>query len=81
MKRGFMRTNILLDDKLITRAQKLTGIKTKRELVHEALRLIILVSEQANVRSFRGKMAWIGNLDEQRRSRVSINHPLKISHD
>lgn len=76
-----MRTNILLDDKLITRAQKLTGIKTKRELVHEALRLIILVSEQANVRSFRGKMAWIGNLDEQRRSRVSINHPLKISHD
>ena len=73
-----MRTSILLDDKLIARAKKLTGIKTKRGLVHEALHLLILVSEQANVRSFRGKMAWIGNLDEQRRSRVSINHSLKI---
>jgi len=33
-----MRTNIVLDDKLIDRAQNLTGIKTKREVVHEALR-------------------------------------------
>lgn len=68
-----MRTNIVLDDKLIGRAQKLTGIKTKREVVHEALRLLILLSEQADVRSLRGKMTWIGDLDEQRRSRVSAN--------
>jgi Arc/MetJ family transcription regulator len=32
-----MLTNIVLDDKLIARAQKLTGIKTKREVVQEAL--------------------------------------------
>jgi len=32
-----MRTNIVLDDKLIARAQKLTGIKTKREVVQEAI--------------------------------------------
>ena len=38
-----MRANIMLDDKLIERAQKLTGIKTKREVVHEALRLLILL--------------------------------------
>lgn len=68
-----MRTNIVLDDKLIGRAQKLTGIKTKREVVHEALRLLILLSEQAEVRSLRGKMPWVGNLDEQRQSRVSAN--------
>lgn len=68
-----MRTNIVLDDKLIGRAQKLTGIKTKREVVHEALRLLILLSEQADVRSLRGKIAWVGDLDEQRRSRVSAN--------
>lgn len=68
-----MRTNIVLDDKLIGRAQRLTGIKTKREVVHEALRLLILLSEQADVRSLRGKMPWIGDLDEQRRSRVSAN--------
>lgn len=68
-----MRTNIVLDDKLIGRAQKLTGIKTKREVVHEALRLLILLSEQADLRSLRGKIAWVGDLDEQRRSRVSAN--------
>ncbi len=32
-----MRTNIVLDDKLIARAQQLTGIQTKREVVQEAL--------------------------------------------
>jgi len=32
-----MRTNIALDDKLIARAQQLTGIQTKREVVQEAL--------------------------------------------
>lgn len=68
-----MRTNIVLDDKLIGRAQKLTGIKTKREVVHEALRLLILLSEQADARSLRGKITWVGNLDEQRQSRVSAN--------
>ncbi|MBK9005549.1 MAG: type II toxin-antitoxin system VapB family antitoxin [Anaerolineae bacterium] len=68
-----MRTNIVLDDKLIGRAQKVTGIKTKREVVHEALRLLILLSEQTDVRTLRGKMAWVGNLDEQRQSRVSTN--------
>ena len=51
-----MRTNIVLDDKLVERAQKLTGIKTKREVVHEALRTLILLSEQAEIRNLRGKL-------------------------
>ena len=53
-----MQTNILLDDRLIERAQKLTGIKTKREVVHEALRLLILLKEQGKIRSLRGKLLW-----------------------
>lgn len=68
-----MRTNIVLDDKLIERAQKLTGIKTKREVVHEALRLLILLNEQAEIRAWRGKLAWDGDLDKQRQSRLSVN--------
>lgn len=68
-----MRTNIVLDDKLIARAKKLTGIKTKREVVHEALRLLILLNEQADVRSLRGKALWDGNLSDQRQSRISVN--------
>jgi Arc/MetJ family transcription regulator len=65
-----MRTNIVLDDKLVERAQKLTGIKTKREVVHEALRTLILLSEQAEIRNLRGKLKWEGDLSEQRSSRL-----------
>jgi Arc/MetJ family transcription regulator len=64
-----MRTNILLDDELVERARQLTGIKTKRELVEEALRTLILVCEQAEVRQLRGKLEWTGNLEEQRQTR------------
>jgi Arc/MetJ family transcription regulator len=64
-----MRTNIVLDDKLIERAQKLTGIKTKREVVQEALRTLILLREQTEIRQLRGKLTWEGNLDEQRQAR------------
>ncbi len=66
-----MRTNIVLDENLIERAQKLTGIKTKREVVQEALRTLILLREQTEVRQFRGKLKWEGNLDEMRQSRVA----------
>jgi Arc/MetJ family transcription regulator len=65
-----MRTNIVLDENLIERAQKLTGIKTKREVVQEALRTLILLREQTEVRQLRGKLKWEGNLDEQRQSRI-----------
>ena len=65
-----MRTNIVLDEHLIERAQKLTGIKTKREVVQEALRTLILFREQAEIRQLRGKLKWEGNLDEQRLSRI-----------
>ena len=65
-----MRTNIVLDDNLIERAQKLTGIKTKREVVQEALRTLILLREQAELRSLRGKLIWEGNLNEMRQSRT-----------
>ncbi len=64
-----MRTNIVLDDKLVERAQKLTGIKTKREVVHEALRTLILLREQGSIRNVRGKLKWEGDLNEQRSSR------------
>jgi len=64
-----MRTNIVLDDKLLERAQKLTGIKTKREVVQEALRTLILLREQAEIRHLRGKFKWEGNLYDQRLSR------------
>jgi Arc/MetJ family transcription regulator len=64
-----MRTNIVLDDKLVERAQELTGLKTKRAVVEEALRIMIQLKEQALVRDLRGKLQWEGNLDEMREGR------------
>ena len=61
-----MRTNIVLDEELVKRAQKLTGIKTKRELVHEALKVLINLRQQEQVRALRGKLSWEGNLQEMR---------------
>jgi Arc/MetJ family transcription regulator len=65
-----MRTNIVLDDELVERARQLTGLQTKREVVHEALRTLIRLHEQAEVRALRGKLKWEGDLHEQRLARV-----------
>jgi len=64
-----MRTNIVIDDELMERAQKITGINTKRAVVEEALRTLIQMREQAQVRNLRGKLKWEGNLDEMREGR------------
>lgn len=64
-----MRTNIVLDDDLIRKAQKLTGIKTKKAVINEALAALIRLREQSQVRTLRGKLTWEGNLDELRQGR------------
>ncbi len=64
-----MRTNVVLDDNLIERARRLTGIKTKREVIHEALRALVLLHKQAGVRRLRGKLHWEGDLADLRESR------------
>jgi Arc/MetJ family transcription regulator len=53
---------------LIERARQLTGLKTKREIIHEALRTLIRLYEQAEIRNLRGKLKWEGDLHEQRLS-------------
>jgi Arc/MetJ family transcription regulator len=64
-----MRTNIVLDDTLVKRAQKLTGIRTKREVVDAALRTLVRLHEQSSARALRGKLRWEGNLEESRQGR------------
>lgn len=61
-----MRTNIVIDDNLMANALKATGLKTKRDVVEEGLKLIILRQNQQAVRGLRGKIKWEGDLDEMR---------------
>ena len=64
--RGNMRTNIVIDDALMNQALVLSGFRTKKETVEEALRLLIAMRNQSAIRKFRGKLNWEGNLDEMR---------------
>jgi Arc/MetJ family transcription regulator len=51
-----MRTNIVLDDDLMAEASRLSGIKIKKDLVHEALRVLIAVRKRKNLLDLRGKI-------------------------
>ena len=64
-----MRTNIVIDDKLMEDVLRSTGIKTKREAVEQGLRSLLRLSEQAKFRELRGKLHWEGDLDAMRRDR------------
>jgi len=61
-----MRTNIVIDDRLIADAQRATGIKTKKGVVEEGLRLLVRLKRQARVRGWRGKLKWDGDLEAMR---------------
>ena len=54
-----MRTNIVLDDKLVARAMKLAGARTKREAIHVALREFVRGRSRPDIRDLYG----IGGLD------------------
>ena len=61
-----MRTNIVIDDKLMEDAIITSGLLTKKEVVEEALKLLVQVKKQSKLKKLRGKLKWEGNLDEMR---------------
>lgn len=64
-----MRTNIVIDDQLMTEALKASGAKTKREAVELGLRALLKVGRQAGIRRLRGKIQWQGDLEAMRRDK------------
>jgi Arc/MetJ family transcription regulator len=61
-----MRTNIEIDDQLMSDALRLTGARTKREAVEMGLRTLLRLRQQEEIRRFRGKLQWDGDLDAMR---------------
>ena len=61
-----MRTNIVIDDELMSSVMKLTGIRTKREAVEMGLKTLLKLQQQENIRNYRGKLDWVGDLDDMR---------------
>jgi len=64
-----VRTNIVIDDKLMRDTLRATGLKTKRAAVEEGLRTLLRLRRQAEIRRLRGKLAWRGDLDAMRSDR------------
>ncbi len=58
-----MRTNIVIDDDLIVDAMRVTGLKTKREAVELGLKTLLRLGKQGDIRRFRGKLDWSGDLE------------------
>jgi Arc/MetJ family transcription regulator len=57
-----VRTNIVLDDKLVEKGMNYTGIRTKKDLVNFALRELIRRKERKKILSLKGKLRWEDNL-------------------
>jgi len=64
-----MRTNVVLDESLVEQAKQLTGLKTTRAVIDEALRTLVLLRQQAEIRSMRGRLHWEGDLAALRETR------------
>jgi Arc/MetJ family transcription regulator len=61
-----MRTNILIDDNLMKAAMQATGVKSKQEIVELGLQTLVQLDRQQNIRDFKGKLHWDGDLDAMR---------------
>lgn len=64
-----MRTNIVIDDKLMNEAMKLSRLKTKKAVVETGLKLLIQLKKQEGIKRLRGKLKWEGDLEEMRSDR------------
>ena len=69
MEPDTVRTNIVLDVKLVEAALAATGLRTRRELVDYALRELLRHDQQKRLLELKGKVTWKGNLDEMRTGR------------
>lgn len=64
-----MRTNIVIDDKLMADTLKATGLQTQREVVEQGLRTLLPLKQQPRLRKLRSKFTWEGDLDAMRREK------------
>jgi Arc/MetJ family transcription regulator len=65
-----MRTTIEIDHRLMARAMRISGARTKRAVVEAGLRLLIRTHSQTAIRCLRGKVKFEGDLSESRLSRT-----------
>ncbi|MGC2245664.1 MAG: type II toxin-antitoxin system VapB family antitoxin [Terriglobales bacterium] len=73
------RTTIDIDDALMRKAKRFSGLTTKKAIVEAALVLFVQTRSQVGMRRFRGKIKWEGSLEESRSGRFSVPSSKEIS--
>ncbi len=58
-----MRTNVVLDDDLINEAIRLSGVKTKKDVINSALQEFVATRKRANLLDLKGKIEFQDNYD------------------
>jgi Arc/MetJ family transcription regulator len=66
MRRLATRTNIVLDDELVDRAFRVSEARTKKDLVHEALRELIRIRARRPLTDLAGKVRFAEGYDYKR---------------
>jgi len=61
-----MRTNVVIDDKLMENAQKSGNYPTKRMTIESGLKLLIQINSQNKIKGLKGKIHWDGDLEWMR---------------
>ena len=61
-----VRTNIVIDDNLMAEALKVSGARSKREVVELGLKTLVQLKRQERIRGLRGKLRWTGDLEAMR---------------
>lgn len=61
-----MKTTVSIDDQLIHQALEVTGLSTQEEVVVLGLQTLIKLKDQSQIKQFKGRLSWEGNLDEMR---------------
>ena len=67
-----MRTNIVINDRLMRQAMRATGLPTKRETVEAGLKLLVQIRAQTAIRRIKGTVHWDGNLEKSRQGRIPL---------
>jgi len=67
-----MRTNIVIDDKLLDEAFSVSSARTKKDLIHEALRMLVRLRKRKDLTELAGLISFHDTYDHKtlRKTRI-----------
>jgi Arc/MetJ family transcription regulator len=60
-----MRTNIVIDEKLLQQAFSLSEARSKKDLIHEALRILVAIRKRKDLTELAGRIDFTDDYDHK----------------